>query len=119
MRGKIISYADDTCILFEHNSWAEVKELAQSELRIVKKWFDLNLLSVNESKSHFLPISLNSSQQPDFETLSCVGNSSSRKATSIFIHCISCVTITITINENHVGILFITICLWHCLLLIV
>ncbi|XP_045461420.1 uncharacterized protein LOC123671552 [Harmonia axyridis] len=66
---KIISFADDTCLVFEQSSWEEVKNKTITDLNTVKRWFDWNMLSVNMKKTHFLPISLTINSLPDYDYL--------------------------------------------------
>lgn len=55
--GKIISFADDTVILFEAESWNEIKEIAEREFKIIKKWFQYNTLTLNVNKTSYITFS--------------------------------------------------------------
>ncbi|RVE52532.1 hypothetical protein evm_002926 [Chilo suppressalis] len=44
-KGKIISYADDAALIFDGDSWDEVKFTAESQLPKIAMWLDKNLLS--------------------------------------------------------------------------
>lgn len=52
--------ADDTCLLEDGCNWDEVYKSAAIDvgLSIIKSWFDLNLLSINEGKRKFMLFSL-------------------------------------------------------------
>lgn len=52
--GNIISFADDTAIIYKADSWANVKIVAENEFKKIKQWFDYNLLTVNFTKTHYL-----------------------------------------------------------------
>lgn len=62
---KIISYADDTAIIFSGKSWDDVQKAAVEGLSIVKKWLDTNLLTLNIKKSNFICFTPNKRTQPD------------------------------------------------------
>ena len=58
--GNIFSYADDTVAIFNGPTWHETYIEANQGLSIIKKWLDFNLLSLNISKTTFIPFSLTS-----------------------------------------------------------
>lgn len=70
----IVSYADDTALHVEGNSWEEVKITAEKCLKNVKAWLDDNLLKLNYDKTKFLTFSSNVSGQPQYDTL-CIHES--------------------------------------------
>lgn len=49
-----ICFADDTVISFAGDSWQEVVGKVTNGLKMLKKWYDLNLLSLNESKTNYI-----------------------------------------------------------------
>lgn len=51
---KIISYADDTVIIFEGSEWKEVTNKVSSDMKVLKNWLDINLLSLNVAKTKFI-----------------------------------------------------------------
>ena len=51
-------FADDAAIYFEGSDWDSVFNAAKIDISIIKKWFDQNVLTVNVTKTKFLPISL-------------------------------------------------------------
>lgn len=55
---KIISYADDTALLFTAKTWYETYQLAQSGLNTVSAWLRRNLLTLNVKKSHIINFSI-------------------------------------------------------------
>lgn len=63
-RGHIVSYADDTAILFTNDTWKGLFNLAEQELTQVKGWLDNNLLSLNIQKTRFMCFSINEQDQP-------------------------------------------------------
>lgn len=54
---EVISYADDTVVLFHDKSWDDVCRLAQVELSNLAKALNLNLLTLNVDKSKFIAFS--------------------------------------------------------------
>ena len=57
--GQVISYADDTVLLFSGADWDEVKLKAEMGLHIIHKWLNINLLTLNKTKTKFMTFSLN------------------------------------------------------------
>jgi hypothetical protein len=60
IHGKMYLFADDTAIFVEGFTWEEVFEKASADLALLKTWFDQNILTINISKTKFLPMSLRS-----------------------------------------------------------
>lgn len=50
----IISYADDTVILFHDKSWEKVYQLAEEGLLIISEALDINLLTLNIKKTKYV-----------------------------------------------------------------
>ena len=76
----IISYADDTALIFESNSWESVYNKAAAAMKNVKDWLDYNLLTLNVDKTKLVAFSIDARQQPpqnyslvlhDCDRLSC------------------------------------------------
>lgn len=61
---KIFTYADDTALVFQGSSWADVKSTAEDNLAIVSNWLTQNLLTLNISKSFYIPFSIKNNTQP-------------------------------------------------------
>lgn len=51
INGKVVSYADDTVLIFNGTTWDEVKEKAKLGLHKVKSWLDTYKLSLNSKKN--------------------------------------------------------------------
>lgn len=64
-RGHIGSYADDTAIVFDGESWESVFRSAESGLRRVAVWLRNNLLTLNASKTNYICFSKYDSSQPN------------------------------------------------------
>lgn len=50
---KTLLYADDTALIFEADSAAELQTLLDAELPKISKWFQVNKLSLNADKTYF------------------------------------------------------------------
>lgn len=57
--GSILTYADDTVLLFKDATWPLVFSTANAALKSVYDWLNYNLLSLNKSKTVYLPFSIN------------------------------------------------------------
>ncbi len=63
--GKVISFADDTVLLFDDSSWESCFGLASSGITTVKNWLDNRKLSLNTIKTKYMTFSLNKAGQPN------------------------------------------------------
>lgn len=75
--GKLFLFADDTAVIFKGDSWEEVFQTASFDLAAIKLWFDQNILTMNVSKTKFLPIALRTGSEPPVNlklTLHSCGN---------------------------------------------
>lgn len=60
----IISFADDTALVFTDRTWENMKITAENGLRVVHSWLNEHLLTLNTDKSVFITFSPNASTQP-------------------------------------------------------
>jgi hypothetical protein len=56
--GKIISYADDTALIFSAKSITDVYEHAQHGFNVVTNWLKLHLLTLNSDKTKYIRFSM-------------------------------------------------------------
>lgn len=61
---RVLSYADDTAVVFAGDSWEAVKESAEAGLSRVALWLRQNLLTLNTSKTSYICFSIYSNSQP-------------------------------------------------------
>lgn len=61
-----ISYADDTVILINGNTWEELRSKMIITLKKIKFWLDVNLLTLNWEKTKCLPFCVDSRTKPQF-----------------------------------------------------
>lgn len=62
--GLLFSYADDTAIVFSAATWDEVRKTAERGLARIAAWLDLNLLTLNTTKTNFICFTKYNSSQP-------------------------------------------------------
>lgn len=63
--GKIVSFADDTAIIFSSANWLNLFNDAESDIITIKKWLDLNTMSLNVNKTKYITFSPNSTGTPE------------------------------------------------------
>lgn len=66
IEGRTISFADDTAIFFQANTWAELITLISKNLKIIKDWFDYHVLSINIDKTKYLAFNSYNKNLPTF-----------------------------------------------------
>lgn len=59
--GIVLSYADDTVLVFSSETWSDTYRLAQRGLHEVSDWLTCNLLTLNVSKTKFIEFSIRKS----------------------------------------------------------
>lgn len=66
---KIVSYADDTAVVFTGDSWDTVRSSAERGLATIAEWLAANLLTLNAAKTCYTCFSIYNSTQPmaDYE----------------------------------------------------
>lgn len=55
--GKVITFADDTALVFSGQNWEEVFDSAQAGFNKVNQWLQHNLLTLNISKTNYIAFS--------------------------------------------------------------
>lgn len=63
-RGKIISFADDTVILFNEKDWINTYKEAEHGLGLLQNWLKRNCLTLNVNKTKYLTFSKTARGQP-------------------------------------------------------
>lgn len=63
--GRIVSYADDTAVVFTGGTWDVVHERTEKGLTIISNWLSDNLLTLNIQKTNFICFSPSTKSQPD------------------------------------------------------
>lgn len=63
-KSKIFSFADDTALCYEADSWDEVHRIANEDLKKIKNWFDSMSLKLNTAKTCYTTFSITNTGQP-------------------------------------------------------
>lgn len=71
----IVTYADDTAIVFHGKTWQGVQKNIQDGLSSVVHWFKNNLLTLNLKKSKYVTFSIRSNGQPQTGTFTVTAHS--------------------------------------------
>lgn len=58
MGGHVISYADDTVVVFKADSNENLQNMVEQGLQQLKTWLEINLLSMNVNKTNFIHFTL-------------------------------------------------------------
>lgn len=53
-KGSVVAYVDDTVFLFKGESWLEVYSNANKALKVLYNWLNVNLLTLNKTKTIYL-----------------------------------------------------------------
>ena len=72
IREDVVSFADDTAIFFKGKPWEDVKRIVETDLRVIKDWFDENILTLNIAKTKYLPFSSYKRNLPVFNEINIV-----------------------------------------------
>jgi Reverse transcriptase (RNA-dependent DNA polymerase) len=68
----IISFADDTAIIYEADTWDSVRNMAEQDFKNVINWFNRQLLTINFEKTFFMPFASSTATLPNFTDLKFV-----------------------------------------------
>lgn len=69
INGKVISYADDTVLIFSGTTWDEVRDKVKLGTHKVKVWLDTYKLTLNSKKTNYIAFSLTSANRPDYNNI--------------------------------------------------
>ncbi|XP_074035242.1 uncharacterized protein [Leptinotarsa decemlineata] len=67
--GTVSSFADDTVVMYEDDTWDGLKEKAEKDMANLIKCFGQKVLSINYEKTCFVPFSCYVSGLPDYDKL--------------------------------------------------
>lgn len=62
--GKLLSFADDTVLIFNATTWSEVQKYSEIGLKYVSNWLSKNILTLNKEKTKFMTFSICNNKQP-------------------------------------------------------
>lgn len=66
--GSVISFADDTVLLFHGKTWEIVFEKAEEGINLVKQWLDSNSLTLNDSKTNYIKFKIHNKKTDNLNT---------------------------------------------------
>lgn len=99
-KGKLTSFADDTALNYQENSWNDVKNAINFDLTLLKWWFDKNCMVLSVEKTCFLIFSLKYLPNPlENQVIYRCSNSLKQSA-----YCKSCSTISHSTNTKYLGL---------------
>lgn len=61
---EIITFADDTVVVFHDATWDGVKKVAEEGLASIMKWLNRNILTLNLSKTKYITFTIKNNDQP-------------------------------------------------------
>lgn len=83
IEGTMLSFADDTAILYRSNSWTNLKSNMENDLKKIKNSFDFNLLTINYTKSFYMPFTSYSNHLPNMGPIVINNNTRIPEAKSV------------------------------------
>lgn len=72
--GSVISYADDTVLIFSGRDWDETKNKVVRGLKIIKNWLHSHKLTLNLTKTNYISFSLTAAGRPLFSYITIDDN---------------------------------------------
>lgn len=73
-QGDIVSFADDTAIFYKGQTWLKLKEVIEQDFVKIAEWFNNRILTINFSKTFFVPFSCYQDTLPEFDNLQITMN---------------------------------------------
>jgi len=95
--GKIVVYADDTCLLLSSSNWETLRQKTELNFKKIIKWLNIKKLSLNFNKTMFMVFSINYTLPP-FEEITL-------RDCSIASNC-NCPKINIVKRIKYLGLIF-------------
>lgn len=97
-KGKILSFADDTVILYEGETWEDILDTISTDAVKPFNWFTENKLTVNYTKTYCLTFGCYTDSVPQWRNITIhMGNCDGK-------NCASCKTIERTSSVKYLGI---------------
>lgn len=81
--GTILSFADDTAVLYTEKTWEDLRTKAESDFKKIQQWFQYNKLTLNCDKTKYLPFTSYANNLPNFGPLNIDQNQQIPEAESI------------------------------------
>lgn len=97
--GKIVTFADDTALIFHGDSWQEVYDTAQSGFNLVYSWLKNNALTLNVEKSKYIPFTIKNIPWTTHDNYSIIAHSCPDDQSC------SCPNLTLASHIKYLGIM--------------
>lgn len=68
--GMVLSYADDTVVIFTENTWESVRNSMIEGMIKIKNWLDSFKLTLNVSKTKYIAFTITAANRPDYNHIS-------------------------------------------------
>lgn len=69
VEGDVVSFADDTAIIYKATTWDILKHVAEKDFKRILQWFNSRLLTINIKKTHYIPFTSYSRYLPPYNDL--------------------------------------------------
>lgn len=69
VEGDIISFADDTVVIYKSETWNSLKEKVEKNFKVIIQWFESKLLSINVGKTFYITFTSYANNLPRFNSL--------------------------------------------------
>lgn len=83
VKGEVIGFADDTAIFYSEQDWILLKKNVEADLSVIFSWFHNRLLTVNYSKTCYLPFTSYNKFLPPYNKLSIKYGNAEVEITSV------------------------------------
>lgn len=68
-KGDIVSFADDTAVVYKASDWSTLKHIVETDFKNIVEWFNNRLLTINFQKTCYVPFTSYSRYLPSFDSL--------------------------------------------------
>lgn len=68
--GDIVSFADDTAIIYKDSSWGSLKQKVEKDFKMIINFFKHKILTINQKKTYFIPFTSYTQNLPNYKTIS-------------------------------------------------
>lgn len=83
LTGEVISFADDTVLCYRGKTWNVIKSNIENDFPVVIDFFSSKLLTINMTKTHYLPFTSYAHKLPNFSAINIKYNDTNIELTSV------------------------------------
>jgi hypothetical protein len=106
--GRVLSYADDTALIFTGSNWDAVFGRAENGMLKVSNWLQANLLTLNVTKSNYICFSINKKTQPSSDLTLKIHKCEKTKARNC-----ACAALDRVTSTKYLGVILDQHLNWH------